>query len=568
MQYLRAPDPAWSVAIVMRNARLVVLLAAGGLPACDASGPSRLPAISCEGVSPLSLAVGDHLVFDPTSSGNCVRLAPLDAEYVVAALSASGSETSTGVSGNYTLAGGDDAFVSAMAATRRAAAGNPDFPAEFHARLRAREREIASDPAFKPVTVKRANRAIPPVLGTKRTFKVCRTGSCTDFVDVPATAVYSGRSGVVFLDDSVPTGGYTPAEIDSAGRLFDEQLYPIDTTAFGRESDVDGNGVVLILLTDQVNQLSTTCGLYVTGYFFGLDLMDDPHSNRGEVFYGMVPNTSGSGCTVPKSFARRTLPPTFIHEFQHMISFNRHRLLGGGEAEETWLNEGLSVFAEELGGRLIPDAECVGGEANACLTQFVKGDLERAYDYLADPENTFLVEPGNSSGTLAERGANWLFIRWLADRSAVDSVLGTEITRGLTGADNPAGIALRGASNVTAMARASFDATADFETLAGEWQLANCLEGMPEFSDTEASGRLRYKTWNLPAAFSGLVLGPYPLTPRTVSALPFSLSGVLRAGSGPHLHVLPGATAQALALSLSTTNGAAVKPRVAVVRIQ
>jgi hypothetical protein len=33
------------------------------------------------------------------------------------------------------------------------------------------------------------------------------------------------------------------------------------------------------------------------------------------------------------------VPITFIHEFQHMISFNQHVLVRGGDGEVLWLNE-------------------------------------------------------------------------------------------------------------------------------------------------------------------------------------------------------------------------------------
>ena len=41
-----------------------------------------------------------------------------------------------------------------------------------------------------------------------------------------------------------------------------------------------------------------------------------------------------------------------------MISFNQHVLVRDGDAEDTWLNEGLSHYAEELGGRVVPDDLC------------------------------------------------------------------------------------------------------------------------------------------------------------------------------------------------------------------
>jgi hypothetical protein len=389
--------------------------------------------------------------------------------------------------------------------------------------------------------------------------------TCDSFVSVQATEQFVGQHVAIYLDDTVPAGGYTPLEVDSIGELFDQYLYPIDTTAFGREPDIDGNGVVIALLTDQVNALSPSCAEIAAGYFFGLDLLDDPHSNRGEVFYSLVPNPSGPSCQVPKSFARRRLAPTFIHEFQHMISFSRHRLLAGGNAEESWLNEGLSLFAEELGGRLVPDPQCVGGQPNACATQFLTSNLGNAYLYLASTESYFLVEPQGSEGSLAERGANWLFVRWLADRSEADSVRGTDLTRALDGADSPGGIGAVGAANIEAAARGLFDPTVDFPALLGEWQLANYLEGVAGY--TEPTGRLTYLTLNLPGLFNALVLGPYPLTPSIVTG-PFEVSGTLRAGSGRHFRLVQAPNAPGFSLRLTTSQPTVLQPRFAVARVE
>ena len=112
-----------------------------------------------------------------------------------------------------------------------------------------------------------------------------------------------------------------------------------------------------------MNELSPNCnstGSAILGFFFGLDLLpSQQHSNDGEIFYGVVPGTVTSGCTISKSFATANLPGVFIHEFQHMISFNQHVLVRGGTVEDTWLNEGLSHFAEELAGDGVPDSFCM-----------------------------------------------------------------------------------------------------------------------------------------------------------------------------------------------------------------
>lgn len=363
----------------------------------------------------------------------------------------------------------------------------------------------------------------------------------------------------------MPANGYSASDVQTLGTLFDDQLYPIDTTAFGRESDVDANGVVAVLLTDRINALSPNCaqtGQVIAGYFFGLDLdLVDPNSNKGEVFYAAVPDPAHPVC-FSKSFMLSQLAPVAIHEFQHMISFNRHVLLAGAAQEEAWLNEGLSHFAEELGARQVSAGSCTGGN---CLSQFAGGDLQNAYEYLQAPTLHFLVEPGTSGGTLAERGANWLLVRWFADQSPSDSLLGTDLTRRLLGADQVGGLALTGGANVAAAAQ-TVQPGVTFETLLGEWHLANYAEALSGFP--EPSGRLRYRSWNLAGAFAQSGLGPFPRVPDSTGGASYRTAGTLRGGSGKYVRVVQLADAPAVALGLQTSNTTQLMPRLAVLRVR
>jgi hypothetical protein len=231
------------------------------------------------------------------------------------------------------------------------------------------------------------------------------------------------------------------------------------------------------------------------------------------------------------------------------------------------LNEGLSHFAEELGGRGVPNTFCAQGPPNPCLSQFAGGDINDAFRYLNKDtlENTFLIEPDNSSGTLSERGANWLFVRWLADRSPTDTIHGTDITRALDGADSPTGTTLLSDANIQAVARAKFDPGATFSSLVAYWQMANYLEGVPTF--TEPTGLLRYKAWDLPGIVA-LNPGLQLLSPDSTTNGSYNRSGILRAGSGRHLRVIQGASASSVVLQLSTGNTASIVPRIGVVRVR
>jgi len=70
-----------------------------------------------------------------------------------------------------------------------------------------------------------------------------------------------------------PGGGLDSTSLDSIARVFGNRLYPTDTAAFGRESDIDSNAVVMVLMTNTVNKLvsKTTCqnSGFVAGFFYG-----------------------------------------------------------------------------------------------------------------------------------------------------------------------------------------------------------------------------------------------------------------------------------------------------------
>ena len=94
--------------------------------------------------------------------------------------------------------------------------------------------------------------------------------------------------------------------------------------------------------------------MLVAGFFFAGDL--DPTTasqfNHGEIFYSVVADPDSTlSCAHSAAQVNNLTPVSFVLEFQHMISFNQHVLLRGGTTEATWLNEGISHFAEEVAGR-------------------------------------------------------------------------------------------------------------------------------------------------------------------------------------------------------------------------
>ena len=323
---------------------------------------------------------------------------------------------------------------------------------------------------------------------------------------------------------------------------------------------------MIVLLTSTVNRMvsASQCGSsgYVAGFFFGGDI--DPRFrtayNNGEIFYALVPDSLGTlSCPHKASDVKLLIPGTFVHEFQHMISYNQHVLVRRTSAEELWLNEGLSHYAEERGGRaFLPDT--------VTFCRYARGDLSDAVLYWGNLGSHPLVDTSGVGG-LAERGAGWLFVRYLADQYAQGAGGGLAgqdaFTRKL---DNTA---LTGAANVAAQTNDMFAA------VLGRWALAQWVSDLPGFT---APAALTYTSWAFRTGFpkvsgrcgSSLAFALVALAGAPASV---SVSGTLRAGTGAvYQRVLQAPGGSAFQILFSDGAGAqlreTVMPRLNVIRIR
>ena len=354
-------------------------------------------------------------------------------------------------------------------------------------------------------------------------FSVCSDLSCQNFTPVGAVARAVGQRLAIFIDTLAPPNGLTPSDLSSLITLFDSRLYAIDTLAFGRESDINQDSVVIVLMTNVVNRLVTAAecdanGAYVAGFFLGADIdplfATDMRLNHLEVFYSIVPDPSGTlSCAHSVSQVTRFVPITFIHEFQHMISYNQHVLIRRRNGEHLWLNEGLSHYAEELGGRSF-----LAEGDNQTFTDYVIGDLYNAYKFLEAPGDFFLL-PRTGIGELEERGAQWLFVRYLVDQFAAGATRADwdAFTRRLVQTGDT------GATNVQVVTGTPF------ATTVGRWVLSNWVDDLPAFT---TPAELTYESWNFRSTYAQLnsqnatrFPQPFPLVPTSSSGSAIDLSG-------------------------------------------
>ncbi|UCC83370.1 MAG: hypothetical protein JSW46_00115, partial [Gemmatimonadota bacterium] len=367
--------------------------------------------------------VGQVLVMEGSSEVDCAIL-PADggsAKYLLVALS---GEFETDLEVSVTLGGSSVLFAAAEAAAQ-------PVVQSFDARLRAFEQQLVTRGlaarAVTPDAQAAARLMAQPSIGSRRDFWVIRNPDALpgvtrdDFDRVTATLEFVGTHTLLYLDDAAPSPGLTESDIEDLGHLHDEILYESDVDFFGEPSDFDNNDRVIILLTPTVNKLTPPdADGVVVGFFFGLDLLDPgtqgcdicEFSNDGEVLYGLVPDENGIHSD-PRERERvlQLLPGVMVHETVHMINYFHKLFVNGAPAlEELWLSEGLAHMAEELGG----DEADAAGNADAANNLY-SANFSRAASFLEKPDTSSLTAV-SGSGTLSERGAAWLFLRWLAEQ--------------------------------------------------------------------------------------------------------------------------------------------------------
>ena len=529
------------------------------------TAPKILGACTASNAQPLSLAARAYVTVDPAANAGCIALpanaSTVDsAEYLLVPWSASAV---SGTSSPFVLLGGAGSLTASVTAN---AIGPPSARGlstaqAFDRFLRhaAATGVYGAPPAPAGPAAQRAPplRAGPPSVGDTRTFKVCSNLACSQFKSVVATAQTVGVHIAVYVDNLAPANGLNAADLDTLTTLFDSRLYPIDTIAFGRESDVDQNGVVIVLMTGAVNSLETAaqCNAsgYVSGFFYSADLAPTIRTqyNNGEVFYSIVADPDGMlSCTHSRTEVKQTVPGTFTHEFQHMMNYAQHVLVRGGSPEQGWLDEGLSKYAEELAAvSYLPD--------DSAFSAGIIDDLYDAYQYLEATGASPLLIP-QDNGTLAEIGASWLFVRYLVDQ------FGDALPRRLDQT------ALTGGANVTAATGQPYG------TVVTRWALANWVSGLPGFVPPP---ELTYSSWDFRTTFDTLSAQdsydfpvPFPLVPPAGTGTGASLSGTLMAGSGMYYRALqaPGASGFTLLFRVNRTSAlpATITPRLSLIRIR
>ena len=523
-----------------------VIAVAMGVAACGGGGDNGITPPSttkpCGSAGTVSLSALQAATI-ACSAGTDVTLQGGGASYLIVPQYATGTAVNRPTSYTIGIAGSGAANLIAanepslsiappvIASGVPALAGRGARQRAFDARLRARTEQKVASGAWRRLAPGAAlARVTDPALGSVSQFHVLSSESPAEFTAVGARLSYVGANILLYVDTLAPTNGFTPDQLQAFGQLFDQTLYPLDVDMFGTPSDIDQNGRLIMLLSPIVNALtpSAECDTqgFIGGFFDGIDLAStDTSSNRGEIFYTLVPDPSGTAsCAHTVEDLLAQTPATFLHELQHLINFSQHVVARNAPSERGWLDEGLSIVAEELGSlyyenkfppptgrtnpaQLFPDSS----------QGFINGLLFSSYEYLLKTDTATVTLHSDADGGIAWRGGDWLLARWLGD------VKGTGIYKKLVQSS------LTGTANIASAAGESFDA------LFGDFSLALYTDSLPGIPKSSIPARNRFAVRNLRRMYQRLfdTSNGSSLIPRPFPILTVPLTGSITASMVP-----------------------------------
>ncbi|MCZ0936604.1 MAG: Ig-like domain-containing protein [Gemmatimonadetes bacterium] len=379
----------------------------------------------------------------------------------------------------------------------------------------------------------------------------------------------------VWLDDiENPSGTFTDSELAALDAFYAGQVKNVHDRYFGRLSDVDGNGRILILMTKEVNREDRDA-TFIGGWVWSPDLYPRSMcgtSNHGEVFFGRVPDPGG---VVGQAWTRQQTfeyyPSLLAHEIAHIVQANAQ--VFGGARLTRWELEGGATLSEELVAyRLFGH----GSGMNLGYAEYVAGstwyhwwlrDLLRFFGYNSDagpagrvegaPEECSWMgrpEDGNDGpckGSFrAVYGVPSVVLRYAMDRWGGEYSGGeSALMRWLT--QSPS-LGLAALEEVSSWRR---------ERILADFYMGLWLDGRP---GPDGGSWNWFSTWNIHGIIGGLRNVQFRPQPWVSSAARFEGRWNVRAGSTFYLQWTPIGSRGPTSLRVTLPNGAPVPGHVSV----
>jgi len=270
---------------------------------------------------------------------------------------------------------------------RSAANGRED--SFYHYHMAELERSAALPPLDKGRAAGLAVNSVSYSVGSKKGFWVERNFGGNIWEYKQATLMASGEYENIWVMDENISSGTSEYEISEArarelaGRF--DLIYPLATNLLGFEygggpdgnGGIDGDKKIQILVFDFYDRNYRPGETTYAGYFWSKDFFTQAEldnmgwgskTNLAEIFYINAGNLINN-----PDFIYSTL----IHEFQHMINFNRKYVVHD-ENSATWYNEMLSTMAQDVIAPLIGIGHANAGHP---VSTRIPGFLDSYYRY-------------------------------------------------------------------------------------------------------------------------------------------------------------------------------------------
>lgn len=271
--------------------------------------------------------------------------------------------------------------------------------------------------------------------------------SCSSVTPIGVRTVYVGQHVQIVADTSLTNwpSAYRPdsAYYTALGQEYDTLTYAKHLLTYigdplEFDSQLSSVGKVTVVFTPVLNNIpGFPSGAFIVAFVDPCDFYapsQNPQSNFTETVYMTVPGAT----EYPVNIWERAMRPTLAHESKHIVSLGEHIFNGGGNFEESWLEEGLAQVSSEIWGRNYNQAtwrgnagytqtvycEFLNAPCNTATTPFtfLFGHFPFLYDYIRDLDSATVQVPEALANTVEGKyGAGWSLARWSIDNYAPGS---------------------------------------------------------------------------------------------------------------------------------------------------
>ena len=245
-----------------------------------------------------------------------------------------------------------------LAAGRTAATGTspPDQSAapqrdwERHNEIMAANEDLLRRLGPLPPALAQARRARTLSANDTLTLFADFERTCASSQEVRAVVRLVGNNAIWLDDVANPSDTFTESELAGLDAFYASYVASVHDEYYGSLSDVDGNDRIMILMTKEVNKddlrgISSTGGWVWNGDLYPRTACAT--SNQAEIFYGRVPDPSGTfGNPSTRQKTLESYPSLLTHEITHLVQAAGEVFSGAQLA--IWEAEGGAVLAEQL----------------------------------------------------------------------------------------------------------------------------------------------------------------------------------------------------------------------------